>query len=156
MSFGDISYLLGRAHGNISNVLTKSQLSLLLSSKNLTELRAAFTQTQYDSLVGSLNFETHLPEVARKLKISFAELLVSFYNQSSRKVKTKIQFFSERYNAENLRIILNGIHVGMKQEDIVSRLVPVAGYSLEYYNKLLTLPLLQIISLQKDVQLRKT
>lgn len=156
MSFGDISYLLGRAHGNISNMLTKSQLSLLLSSKNLTELRAAFTQTQYDSLVGSLNFETHLPEVARRLKISFAELLVSFYNQSSRKVKKKIQFFSERYNAENLRIILNGIHVGMKQEDIVSRLVPVAGYSLEYYNKLLTLPLLQIISLQKDVQLRKT
>ena len=155
MSFGDISYLLGRAHGNISNMLTKSQLSLLLSSKNLTELRAAFTQTQYDSLIGSLNFETHLPEVARRLKISFAELLVNFYKQSSRKVKKKIQLFSERYNAENLRIILNGIHVGMKQEDIISRLVPVAGYSFEYYNKLLTLPLQQIISLQKDAKLQK-
>ena len=114
MAFGDISYLLGRAHGIIGNFLTKSQLSLLLSSKNLKELRAAFTQTPYDSLVGDLNFETQLSDVARSFKNSFAEILVMFYKQSNTSVKKKIRRFSERYNAENLRIILHGKHADMK------------------------------------------
>ncbi|MBY9000090.1 MAG: V-type ATPase subunit [Candidatus Heimdallarchaeota archaeon] len=155
MSFGDVSYLLGRAHGIIGNVLTKSQLSLLLSSKNLKELRAAFTQTQYNSVIGSLNFETQLEDVARKLKIDFAEMLVKFYNQTSSSVQKKIRLFSERYNAENLRIILQGIHVGMKQEDIIARIVPVADYTLEYYTKLLLMPLTKIISTQMDSKLQK-
>ena len=99
MAFGDISYLLGRAHGIIGNFLTKSQISLLLSSKNLTELRAAFTQTPYDSVVGDLNFETQLSDVARSFKNSFAEILVLFYKQSNSSIKKKIRRFSERYKA---------------------------------------------------------
>ena len=155
MSLGDISYLLGRAHGIISNVLTKSQLSLILSSGNLTELRAAFTQTQYGSLLGSLNLETQIPEAARRLKVSFAEMLIKFHKQSSSFVRKKIQFFSERYHAENLRIILNGIHVGMKHEDILNRLVPVAGYSLDYYTRMITQSIDQIIAMQKNEDLKK-
>ncbi len=155
MSFSDVSYLLGRAHGIIGNVLTKSQLSLLLSSKNLKELRAAFTQTQYDSIIGHLNFETQLEDVARKIKTDFTELLVKFYKQTSFKVKKKIRLFSERYDAENLRIILQGIHVGMKHEDIMARIVPVAGYNIEYYTKLLSMSIPKIISTQKDSNLRK-
>ena len=155
MSFGDVSYLLGRAHGIIGNVLTKSQLSLLLSSKNLKELRAAITQTQYNSVIGSLNFETQLEDVARTLKSDFAALLVKFYKQTSSSVQKKIRLFSERYNAENLRIILQGIHVGMKHEDIMARILPVAGYTLEHYTKLLSSPLSKIISSQKDTDLQK-
>ncbi|MCG3224459.1 MAG: V-type ATPase subunit, partial [Candidatus Heimdallarchaeota archaeon] len=155
MSFGDVGYLMGRAHGIIGNVLTKSQLSLLLSSKNLKELRAAFTQTRYDSIIGHLNFETQLEDVARTLKTNFAELLVMFYNKSSFLVKKKIRLFSERYNAENLRIILQGIHVGMKHEDIMVRVVPIADYTLGYYTKLLSMPMSKIISSQKDSNLQK-
>lgn len=155
MSFSDVSYLMGRAHGIIGNVLTKSQLSLLLSSKNLNELRAAFTQTQYDSVIGHLNFETQIEDVARKLKVDFAELLVKFYKQTSSSVQKKIRLFSERYKAENLRIVLQGIHVGMKHPDIMARIVPVAGYTFEYYNKILSMPLSEIISTEKDHNLRK-
>ena len=155
MSFGDVSYLLGRAHGMIGNVLTKSQLSLLLSSKNLKELRAAFTQTRYDSIIGHLNFETQLEDVARKLKTNFAELLVKFYDQTSSSVQKKISLFSERYNAENLRIILQGIHVGMNHDDILARIVLVADYTLDYYIKLLSMPITKIISTQKDINLQK-
>ncbi|MHA1347068.1 MAG: V-type ATPase subunit [Candidatus Heimdallarchaeaceae archaeon] len=155
MSFSDVSYLMGRAHGIIGNVLTKSQLSLLLSSKNLNELRAAFTQTQYDSVIGHLNFETQLEDVARKLKVDFAELLVKFYKQTSSSVQKKIRLFSERYKAENLRIVLQGIHVGMKHQDIMARIVPVAGYTFEYYTNILSMPLSKIISTEKDHNLRK-
>ena len=154
MAFGDISYLLGRAHGIVGNFLTKSQISLLLSSKNLKELRAAFTQTPYDSVVGDLNFETQLSDVARSFKNSFAEILVLFYKQSNSSIKKKIRRFSERYNAENLRIILQGKHSGMKQEDIIERLIPVADYSLEYYTKLINMPIESIISIQKEESLR--
>lgn len=154
MAFGDVSYLLGRAHGIVANFLTKSQLSLLLSSKNLKELRAAFTQTPYDRVVGDLNFETQLSDVARSFKSSFAEILVMFYNQTNSSVKKKIRRFSERYNAENLRIVLQGKHVNMDEEDIVERLVPVAGYSLEYYTKLIRMPIEQIITLQKEETFR--
>ncbi|MCE7742905.1 MAG: V-type ATPase subunit [Candidatus Heimdallarchaeota archaeon] len=154
MAFGDISYLLGRAHGIIGNFLTKSQLSLLLSSKNLKELRAAFTQTPYDSVVGDLNFETQLSDVARSFKNSFAEILVMFYKQSNTSVKKKIRRFSERYNAENLRIILHGKHADMKQEEVIERLLPVADYSLEYYTRLITKPIGEIIAMQKEESLR--
>ncbi|MHA2309118.1 MAG: hypothetical protein ACXABJ_07565, partial [Candidatus Heimdallarchaeaceae archaeon] len=99
MSIGDISYLTGRAHGIMGKILTKSQISLLLSAKNLTELRAAFTQTPYDSIIGDLNFETQISDVARSFKNSYAELLVKFYRQSSSSMQRKIQLFSERYNA---------------------------------------------------------
>jgi len=156
MSVGDVSYLLGRAHGIISNVLTKSNISLLLASNNLSELRAAFTQTPYDSIIGNLNFETELPEVARKLKNSYSNMVVNFHNQSSFALKKKIRFYSERYNAENLRIILHGLHVGMKHEDIMARLIPVAGYSLDYYSKLLTKSIQDIISIQKDTSLLRS
>ncbi len=155
MSFSDVSYLMGRAHGIIGNVLTKSQLSLLLSSKNLIELRAAFTQTQYDTVIGHLNLETQLEDVARKLKVDFAELLVKFYKQTSSSVQKKIRLFSDRYKAENLRIVLNGIHVGMKHQDIMARIVPVAGYTFEYYSKILSMPLSKIILTEKDHSLRK-
>ncbi|MFW9851879.1 MAG: V-type ATPase subunit [Candidatus Thorarchaeota archaeon] len=154
MSAGDVSYLLGRAHGIISKVLTKSNLSLLLTSKNLTELRAAFTQTPYDSIIGDLNFETQISEVSRRLKNSYSKHVVNFYNQSSSSsLRSKIQLYSERYNAENLRIILHGLHVGMEQEDIVKRLIPVAGYSFEYYTKLLEKSIQEIIETQKDTSL---
>jgi len=153
MFVGDISYLLGRAHGIIGNILTKSHLSLLLSSKNLTELRAAFTQTPYDNVIGDLSFETQISDVARSFKNIYSELVVKFYSQSSSAMRKKIQLFSERYNAENLRIILHGIHVGMEHEAIIARIVPVAGYNLDYYKKLLTMPIQDIISLQKDTSL---
>ncbi len=156
MSVGDVSYLLGRAHGIISNVLTKSNISLLLASNNLTELRAAFTQTHYDTIIGDLNFETQLSEVARKLKNSFSEIVVKFHNQSSSSLKKKIRFFSERYNAENLRIVLHGLHVGMKHEDIIARIIPVAGYSLDYYSNLLSKSIPDIISIQKDTSLLRS
>jgi vacuolar-type H+-ATPase subunit C/Vma6 len=126
-----------------------------LSAKNLTELRAAFSQTNYDSIIGDLNFETQISEVARRLKNAYAGLLVKFYNQSSSSVQKKIQLFSERYNAENLRIILHGIHVGMKHEDIIARLIPVANYSLDYYTKLLSKSIDEIISVQKEESLQK-
>jgi len=154
MAFGDISYLKGRAHGIIANFLTKSQLSLLLSSKNLEELRAAFTQTPYDSIIGDLNFETQLSDVARSLKNSYAEILVTFYKQSNTSVKKKIRRFSERYNAENLRIILQGKHTNKKQEEIIERLIPVADYSLEYYTKLINMSIEEIIILQKEETLK--
>jgi vacuolar-type H+-ATPase subunit C/Vma6 len=70
-------------------------------------------------------------------------------------MKKKIQFFSERYNAENLRIILHGIHIDMNHEDIIARLIPVANYSLDYYKKLLSLTIPQIISEQKEPILQK-
>jgi vacuolar-type H+-ATPase subunit C/Vma6 len=155
MSVGDISYLTGRAHGIIGKILTKSQISLLLSAKNLTELRAAFTQTPYDSIIGDLNFETQITDVARSFMNSYAELLVQFYNQSSSSMRKKIQFFSERYNAENLRIIFHGIHMGMEHEKIIARLIPVANYSLDYYTRLLSLSIQQIISEQKETILQK-
>ncbi len=155
MSVGDISYLLGRAHGTISNFLTKSQISLLLSSKNLTELRAAFTQTSYDSIIGDLSFETQISDVARHLKNSYSELLVKFYKQSGSSVKRKIQHFSERYNAENLRIVLQGVYRSINYDEIISRLVPVADYSLDYYSKLLGMSIEEIISVQKDLTLRR-
>ena len=155
MSVGDIGYLLGRAHGIMGKVLTKSHLSLLLSSKNLTELRAAFTQTPYDSIIGDLSLETQMSDVARSFKNNYSELVVKFYTQSSSSMRKKIQFFSERYNAENLRIILHGIHVGMEHDAIIARLVPVAGYTLDYYKKLLTMSIQEIITLQKDTSLQK-
>ncbi|MHA1198869.1 MAG: V-type ATPase subunit [Candidatus Heimdallarchaeaceae archaeon] len=159
MAFGDISYLLGRAHGIIRNFLTKSQLSLLLSSKNLRELRAAFTQTSYDSVIGDLNLETQLSDVARSFKNSFAEILVMFYKQSNSSVKKKIRRFSERYNAENLRIILQGKHKGMKHEEIIERLMPVADYSFDYYTRLINMSIEEIIAIQKEkallIDLRK-
>ena len=71
------------------------------------------------------------------------------------KGEKKIKLFSERYNAENLRIILHGIHVGMKHEDIIARLIPVANYSLEYYTKLLSQSIDQIISEQEEPSLQK-
>lgn len=153
MSIGDISYLLGRAHGIIGKILTKSHLSLLLSAKNLTELRAAFTQTPYDSIIGDLSLETQMSDVARSFKNNFSELIVNFFSQSSSSMKKKIQLFSERYNAENLRIILHGIHVDMKHDAIIARLVPVAGYNLDYYKNLLTMSIPEIISIQKDTSL---
>ncbi len=146
MTFGDISYLLGRAHGIIGNFLTKAQLSLLLSSKNLKELRAAFTQTPYDSIIGDLNFETQLSDVARSLKISYADILVMFYKQSNTSLKKKIRRFSERYNAGNLRIILQGKHAGMNRDEIIARLMPVADYSLEYYSRLINMSIEEIIA----------
>lgn len=155
MSIGDISYLTGRAHGIIGKILTKSQISLLLSAKNLTELRAAFTQTPYDSIIGDLNFETQISDVARSFKNSYADLLINFYRQSSPSMKRKIQLFSERYNAENLRIILHGIHNEMNHDDITARLTPVASYSLDYYKRLLSMSIQQIISVQKESILQK-
>ncbi len=155
MSIRDISYLTGRAHGIIGKILTKSQISLLLSAKNLTELRAAFTQTPYDSIIGDLNFETQISDVARSFKNSYAELLVKFYKQSSSSMQRKIQLFSERYNAENLRIILHGIHIDMNHDHIIARLIPVANYSLDYYKGLLSLSIQQIISAQKEPILQK-
>jgi len=120
MSFGDISYMLGRAHGIIGNFLTKSQISLLLSSKNLQELRAAFTQTSYDSIIGDMNFETQISDVSRNLKNSYSKLLVKFYKQAGSSAKKKLRNYSERYNAENLRIILQGIYRGMKHEEVLT------------------------------------
>ncbi len=155
MSVGDISYLTGRAHGIMGKILTKSQISLLLSAKNLNELRAAFTQTPYDSIIGNLSFETQISDVARSFKNSYADLLINFYRQSSASMKRKIQLFSERYNAENLRIILHGIHVDMNHEDIMARMMPIASYSLDYYKKLLSLSIQQIISVQKEPILQK-
>ena len=155
MSLGDISYLLGRAHGAVSNFLTKSQISLLLSSKNLKELRAAFTQTSYNSIIGDLNFETQISDVARNLKNSYSELLTKFYKQSGSSVKKKIRNYSERYHVENLRIIFQGINREMKQEEILSRLVPVADYSIDYYSKLLNKSIEEIIVNQDNQTLRE-
>ncbi|OLS30619.1 MAG: V-type ATP synthase subunit C [Candidatus Heimdallarchaeota archaeon AB_125] len=155
MSFGDISYILGRAHGVISNFLTKSQINLLLSSRNLTELRAAFTQTSYDDIIGDLNFETQISDVARNLKNSYSELLLKFYKQAGSSVKQKLRIYSERYNAENLRMVLQGIYRGSKQEEILSRLVPVADYSIDYYSKLLNMSIDEIISIQKNQILQR-
>ena len=153
MSVGDISYLLGRAHGIIGNILAKSHLSLLLSAKNLTELRAAFTQTPYDSIIGDLSFETQMSDVSRSFKSNYSELVVNFFSQSSSSMRKKIQLFSERHNAENLRIILHGIHVDMDHDSIIARLVPVAGYNLDYYKNLLSKSIPEIISVQKDTSL---
>ena len=155
MKVSDVSYLLGRAHGIIGKVLTKSQISFLLSSDNLKELRAAFTQTIYDDVIGDFNFETQISEIARALKNSFADLLISFHKQSSSAVRKKIELFSDRYNAENLRIILQGKHTGMSKEAIMARLIPVAGYSLDYYSKLIDSTIPKIISAQKNVELHK-
>jgi len=155
MSFGDISYILGRAHGIIGNFLTKSQISLLLSSKNLQELRAAFTQTSYDSIIGDMNFETQISDVSRNLKNSYSELLVKFYKQAGSSVKKKLRNYSERYNAENLRIILQGIYRGTKHEEVLSRLVPVSDYSIDYYSGLLNMSIDEIITVQKNRILQK-
>ena len=155
MSIGDISYLTGRAHGIISKILSKSQISLLLSAKDLTELRATFTQTPYDKIIGDLSFETQISDVARSFKNSYADLLIKFYKQSSSSMQRKIQLFSERYNAENLRIILNGKYTDMQHEDVIARLIPVANYSLDYYKRLLSLSIQQIISEQREPILKK-
>lgn len=154
MAIGDTSYLLARAHGIISRVLTKSHLTLLLSSKNLKELRAAFTQTPYGKIIGNFNFETQLSDLSRSLKNSFADILINFYNQSNSQVRRKIQWFSERYNAENLRMILEGKHTKMSKEEIIARLIPVADYSFEYYTKLIDMPIDEIIAVQKEVRLQ--
>lgn len=154
LSLGDISYLMGRAHGIIGNVLTKPQLSLLLASSNLKELRAAFTQTMYDEVIKDLNLETQMPEVARHFKNTFSNLLMLFYKQTSLSAKKKIGLFFERYNAENLRYLLHGKFVGMSFEEITSRLIPVAGYSLGYYEKLLPLTIGEIIDKQKETNLK--
>ena len=77
-----------------------------------------------------------------------------FYKQSNAALKKKIRRFSERYNAENLRIILQGKHAGMEKEQIIARLIPVADYSLEYYTKLINMSIEEIISVQKEESLQ--
>ncbi len=153
-SLGDISYLIGRAHGIIGNVLTKSQLSLLLASSNLKELRAAFTQTMYDEVIKDLNLETQMPEVDRRFKKTFSDLIMLFYRQTSLSAKKKIGIFFERYNAENLRYILHGKFMGMSYKEIISRIIPVAEYSLDYYEKLLPLTIGEIIDEQNETNLK--
>ena len=155
LSIGDINYLLGRAHGIIGDVLTKSQLNLLLTSSDLIELRAAFTQTMYDGVIGNLNLETQMPEVAHRFKTEFANLLTMFYKQISSPAKKKLGNFSERYNAENLRYILHGKFIGMNHEEMISGLIPIAGYSLNYYKSLLPLTIGEIINKQHEPSLHK-
>ncbi|MHA1222758.1 MAG: V-type ATPase subunit [Candidatus Heimdallarchaeaceae archaeon] len=156
MIISDSTYLLARAHGIVGKVLTKAQLSLLLTSKNLVELRAAFTQTLYDEIIGDLNFETQLSDVARRLKNLFADLLVGFYKQSSStSMKTKLQLFGEKYNAENLRVIIQSKRTNMDKESVVNRLIPVPGYSFAFYEKLFDKTVPEIISAQKNIELKR-
>ncbi|MHA1304309.1 MAG: V-type ATPase subunit [Candidatus Heimdallarchaeaceae archaeon] len=153
--FSGIGYLFGRAHGIIGKVLTKSQISFLLSSSNLKELQAAFHQTQYGYIVRDLNFVTEMPEVSRRLKSYFAEIVNDFYNQGPQEAKEKIRQFSQRYHAENIRYILRGLYMKQTKEEIIKRIFPVAKYSFEYYETLLTKTIPQIIKEQSDPELRR-
>ncbi len=154
MITGEHFFLYGRSHGMISRVLTSAQLKLLLSSQNLVELRAAFTQTEYDTIIGDLDLESDIEEVARRFKDEFARLLTYFFARSSGTQRNKIDLFVKRYHSENMRYILRGKYIGNSPETIMERLIPVSSYNFEYYEKLLDLPIIDIIKKESIVDLR--
>ena len=134
--FGD-GYLYGRAHGIIGKVLTTNQINFLLTSSNLKELQASFRQTQYGPIVQNANFVTEMPKVARLLKEYFANIVSTFYVQGSQRAKEKIDLYSQKFHAENIRYILRGLYMGQSQEEILGSIFPIAKYSYSFYEKIL-------------------
>jgi len=148
-SIGILNSLLTRAHSIIAKFLTKEQLELLLSAKDLDQLKTAFLQTSYGAIIAPYDFENQLSEVARALKRSYANMILSFYRQSSMDIKNKIVQFTERYHIENIRIIIHGKFVERTKKEILDRIVELPRYSLNYYSTLIDKEIIEIINMQK-------
>ena len=129
--------LLARSHAIMSRVLTKSQITLLLSSSNLKELHAMLLQTTYGDVLGDVDLSVEPSKGARKLKESFFHMVINFYSQASESVKIKILLYSQRYHAENLRHILHGKYQQIANEEILNQIITVPKYSYSYYERLL-------------------
>ncbi|MHA1686630.1 MAG: V-type ATPase subunit [Candidatus Heimdallarchaeaceae archaeon] len=142
--------LLARSHAIMSRVLTKSQITLLLSSSNLKELHAMLLQTTYGDVLGDVDLSVEPSKGAKKLKESFFHMVINFYSQASESVKIKILLYSQRYHAENLRHILHGKYQQIANEEILNQIITVPKYSYSYYERLLRLPIIEIIN-QTDI-----
>ncbi len=143
-------YIFGRAHGLMGKVLTPSQIDILLSAKDLRELQAAFQLTSYGEIVKGLNFITEMSTVAKRLKNHFARIVSDFYKQGNADSKEKISLFSQRFHAENIRYILRGLYMQQNENEIIERITPISSYTYDYYKKLLSSSIPEIIASQKD------
>lgn len=142
-----IEDLLARSHAIISSMLTKTEVSLLLSARDLKELQALLLQTHFSKALINIDLSVQLSQGAKNLKEFYVSLIESFYKQAtSENVKAKILQFTLRYHVSNIRQILHGKYQGTSKEDILSQIVATPNYRYHYYENLLDLSIEEIIN----------
>jgi V/A-type H+-transporting ATPase subunit C len=117
LSFG---YANSRVKAMKTSLLSDKDLKAMASAKTVEDVYALLEKTPYrDDLVAVALSEKSLPD---KIEIActrnFSRTLGKVYKISPKEAKPKISAWFERYDANNIKIILLGKHLGQKPEEI--------------------------------------
>jgi vacuolar-type H+-ATPase subunit C/Vma6 len=132
-----IPFLISKAHAYHSQAPTLGMITSMVQAPSVSEIENILQQTHYADVVNEHRPSVNLSEFEIALRRQYATLLTTFTKAASPDVAGLLQAYSLLIEADNMRMILQGIMNDSLTEEIKQSIIPIGKYGMEYYERMM-------------------